>query len=91
MYNMIEYSDNYSDTSGILWQFKIDEVPPNNNDLTTDNSQSFKYKAALVGKTKDAINNTNNSVKNTNSCSIKVSEQLLDIIRNAINHLQNPS
>ena len=27
MYNLIEYSDNYSDTSGSLWQFKRDEVP----------------------------------------------------------------
>ena len=51
MYNLIEYSDNYSDTSGSLWQFKRDEVPANNADLTINNSQSFKYKAALVGKT----------------------------------------
>ena len=27
MYNLIEYSDNYSDTSGSLWQFKRDESP----------------------------------------------------------------
>ena len=26
MYNLIEYSDNYSDTSGSLWQFKRDEI-----------------------------------------------------------------
>ena len=26
MYNLIEYSDNYSDTSGRLWQFKRDEI-----------------------------------------------------------------
>ena len=26
MYNLIEYSDNYSDTTGSLWQFKRDEV-----------------------------------------------------------------
>ena len=26
MYNLIEYSDNYSDTSGSLWQFKRDET-----------------------------------------------------------------
>ena len=64
MYNLIEYSDNYSDTSGSLWQFKRDEVPANNADLTIDNSQSFKYKAALLGKTADAVNNTNSSVKN---------------------------
>ena len=50
MYNLIEYSDNYSDTSGSLWQFKRDEVPANNTDLSVDNFLSFKYKAALVGK-----------------------------------------
>ena len=32
MYNLIEYSDNYSDTLGSLWQFKRDEVPANIND-----------------------------------------------------------
>ena len=63
MYNLIEYSDNYSHTSGSLWQFKRYEVPINNADLTIDNSQSFKYKAALLGKTADAVNNTNSSVK----------------------------
>ena len=31
--------------------------------MTIDNSQSFKYKAALLGKTADAVNNTNSSVK----------------------------
>ena len=54
MHNLIGYSDNYSDTSGSLWQFKKDEVPTNNADLTINNSQSFKYKADLVGKTKNA-------------------------------------
>ena len=42
MYNLIEYSDNYSDTSGSLWQFKRDEQPIDNNnasiDLTAENS-----------------------------------------------------
>ena len=63
MYSLIEYSDNYSDTSGKLWDFKRDEVPANDADLTIDNSQSFKYKAALLGKTADAVNNANSSVK----------------------------
>ena len=44
------YSDNYSDISESLWQFKRDKVPANNDDLITDNSKSFKYRAALVGK-----------------------------------------
>ena len=26
MYNFSEYSDNYSDTSGSLWNFKRDEI-----------------------------------------------------------------
>ena len=60
---MIEYSDNYPDTSGSLWQFKIDEVPADNADLTSNNSQSFKYKAAFLVKSADAVNNTNSSVK----------------------------
>ena len=30
MYNLIEYSDNYSDASGSLWQFKTDEQNMNN-------------------------------------------------------------
>ena len=29
MYNLLEYSDNYSDTSGSLWQFKRDETTNN--------------------------------------------------------------
>ena len=64
MYNLIEYSDNYSDTSGNVWQFKRDEVPANNADLTINNSQSFKYKAAPVGKTANAKDG-NGYVKNT--------------------------
>ena len=46
MYNLTEYSDNYSDISGSLWQFKKDQQPINNNgafiNLTTENSSSFK-------------------------------------------------
>ena len=32
IHNLIEYSDNYSDTSESLWYFKRDEVPDNNAD-----------------------------------------------------------
>ena len=62
MYNLIEYSDNYSDTSGSLWQFKRDEVPANNGDLTINNFQSFKCKEAPLGKTVNH-NDGKNSVK----------------------------
>ena len=40
-YNLVEYSDNYSDTSGSLWGFKIDEIV-NNVGVTNDNAPSFK-------------------------------------------------
>ena len=50
MYNLIEFSEDYSDTSGSLWLFKRDDVPTSNPDLRTDHSKSFKYKAALVGE-----------------------------------------
>ena len=43
MYNFTEYSDNYLDTSGNLWQFNRDELLVNNDDLAIINSQSFKY------------------------------------------------
>ena len=65
MYNLIEYSDNYSDTSRSLWQFKRDEVPAINADLTINNSQSFKSKAALVEKTTANHNEETSSVEDT--------------------------
>ena len=61
MYNLIEYSDNYSDTSGSLWDFKRDEIV-NNADVTNDNNApSFKYKASIIGNTEN--NGTKNGVK----------------------------
>ena len=44
MYNLIEYSDNYSDTSGILWNFKRDEITNKANLTNDDNAPSFKCK-----------------------------------------------
>ena len=49
MYNLIEYSDNYQDSSATLYQYKRDEPPDNNVNLTADNSTSFKYKVNLLG------------------------------------------
>ena len=46
VYNLIEYSDNYSKPSGSLWQYYKDD--PNNN--ITD-SESFKFKVKITGKT----------------------------------------
>ena len=51
MYNLIEYSDNYQDSSATLYQYKRDEPPEANaiTNLTTNNSSSFKYKVKLLG------------------------------------------
>ena len=52
MSNLLEYSDNYADSSGTLWQFKRDEQNMNNGnpaDVTTNGSLSFKYKSSLLG------------------------------------------
>ena len=51
MYNLIEYSDNYSDTSGSLWNFKRDEITNNANVTNDDNAPSFKYKVNLITNT----------------------------------------
>ena len=48
MYNLIEYSDNYSDSSGSLRQFKRDEIATNAN-VCNANSSSFEYKSSLIG------------------------------------------
>ena len=46
LYNLIEYSDNYSKTTGSLWQYYKDD--PNDN---LANSKSFKSKVKITGKT----------------------------------------
>ena len=63
IYNLIEYSDNYSDTSGSLWNFKRDEIEED-ADLTINNASSFKYKANLIGNTAaDGANRKKEKVK----------------------------
>ena len=51
IYNVIEYSDNYQDSSATLYQYKRDEPPEDDAvaDLTANNSDSLKYKIKLLG------------------------------------------
>ena len=58
MYNLIEYNDNYSDSSGSLWNFKKDEITNNENVTNGNNALSFKYKSNIIGNTE------NNGIKN---------------------------
>ena len=57
MYNLLEYSDNYQDSTGSLYQFKRDE-PPNDNANVANNTTSLVYKSKLIKGTDD--NNVNN-------------------------------
>ena len=58
MYNLLEYSKNYSKTSGSLWNYYRDELADETNDNNNPNknvvdSKSFKYKANITGSTYD--------------------------------------
>ena len=53
MYNLTEYSDNYSDTFGSLWGFRRDEIVNHVDVSNNDNASSFKYKASINGNTED--------------------------------------
>ena len=63
MHNLIVYSDNYSDISGSLWNFKRDEIIGNIN-VTNNNYSSFKYKSNVIGDTDaDGANKKKENVK----------------------------
>ena len=52
MNNLIEYSSNYSETTGTLCFYSKDEVNNFNADIANDNYfNSFKYKTKLIGNT----------------------------------------
>ena len=59
MYNLTEYPDNYWKTSGSLCQYYKDD--PNDN---IENSESFKFKVKIIGKTKYK--------RYWNNCTIKI-------------------
>ena len=66
MYNLLEYSDNYSMTSGSLWNYHRDQVNDNANENNAGNyrinknkiitSKSFKYKTKIIGSTSNDMN-----------------------------------
>ena len=58
MYNLIEYSDNYSKTSGSLWQYfkDIPAVNDNSNIVHSNGANatdSFNFKIKMTGQTDD--------------------------------------
>ena len=64
MYNLIEYSDNYSKTLRSLWQYCKDILAVNNNGNIVDSNgtnatDSFNFKTKITGQTDNngGINN----------------------------------
>ena len=60
MYNLIEYSNNYSGTARSLWQFKNDEQnisSGNPSNVSTADSSSLKYKSSLIEERTTLNNN----------------------------------
>ena len=63
IYNLIKHSENYSKTSGSLWQY-CKEITAVNNDGSIDNfngtnaTGSFSFKNKITGKTADNNNNS---------------------------------
>ena len=59
IYNVIEYNDNSSKTSGILWQYHRDEPFLNANSTIDDfladnnNSASFRFTTKIAGRTEN--------------------------------------
>ena len=56
MYDLIKYSDNYSKTSGTLWEYYKDEPFIYDNDVIIDvlndpDSASFKSKQTITSQT----------------------------------------
>ena len=67
IYNLIEYSSNYSENTGTLWFYSKNEATSfNNNSENTDNFKFFKYKTKLLGNTvpQPTPNNANGILKN---------------------------
>ena len=63
LYNLIEYSSNYSETTGSLWFCSKDEATDFNAGIANTNDlKSFKYKAKLLGSTE--ADNANGILKN---------------------------
>ena len=57
MYNLLECSKNYKKTTASLWNYYRDEP---SNPLSS-NSESFKYKTSIVGKTPEDNNSLTNA------------------------------
>ena len=83
MYNLLEYSNNYRKTTRSFWNYYRDE--PNNPPLNDDdpptinydadpitNSESFKYKSSVTGKTSNANEENDENTEQGNTKTKKI-------------------
>ena len=83
MYNFLEYSNNYRKTTRSFWNYYRDE--PNNPPLNDDdpptinykadpitNSESFKYKSSITGKTSNANEENDENTEQGNTKTKKI-------------------
>ena len=84
MYNILEHSSSYSDTTDSLWFYSKDEAPNLNKDIAnTNNVLSFEYKAKFLRNTKaDGANGI--SRYTIIALTLKVSKEFLEITSNVI-------
>ena len=86
MYNLFEYSKNYSKTTGSFWNYYWDELnsglggADNNINYSIKDSKSFDYKTSIAGKLEG-----NNRKRSWNCCALKTFKQFLENTRHAIN------
>ena len=78
MYNFLDYSKNYRKTTGSLWNYYRDEpniYPDNNyNQNSITNSESFKYKTSITGKTSNENQENNENTEQENTKTKKIIE-----------------
>ena len=68
MYNLIEYSSNYSEKIGSWWFYSKDEATDFNAVIVND-KKSFKYIAKLLRKTVPKATNASSGIlKKCNNC-----------------------
>ena len=73
MYNLIECSSSYSETTGTLWLYSKDEASNFNADIANDdNFKSFKCKSKLLGSKAAQAENAADGIKYINCCVIRI-------------------
>ena len=86
MYNLLEFSKKYRKTTGSWWNYYRDEP---SNPLSS-NSESFKYKLSITGKTYHGEDVANKVDKKNWSCySTKTFKQYLENCKYTTNQLWN--